>query len=532
MSSVKEYIVSLNRNVDYDSFWYEMENLSEKDNFVPERRIDIVNNRDGSLRNCHYALTDEEANILRHDPRVYSVEIPPDQRTDIVIGKKGYQYSNFDKPLNSTSGVNWGLKRSSSIENLYSTGLSSPDGIYNYILDGTGVDYVIQDSGIEVYHPEFSDANGQTRVQLINWYTESGLSGTQSANHYRDFDGHGTHVAAISVGKTFGWAKNSRIYSLKVRGLEGTGDTNTGILISDCFDVIKLWHRKKPIDPRTGFKRPTVVNMSWGYFLQYLQSNLSEVNYRGVAYTDSTTVTNASYRWTNYGLVPLFDGTNYLTNIRLNSVDVDVQELIDEGIHVVIAAGNQYHKIDMPGNPDYDNYIVVSGVPRYYHRGSSPYDDEAFKVGNLDSSVVGSNVEHKAHSSENGPAVDIYAPGSNVISACSNTNAFGAVAYYQNSSFKQVNLTGTSQASPQIAGMVALYLQMNPSASPAQVKNWIINKSAVNNLYTTVSNVAYTDTLSLNGGGNRMLYNPFAIRSDGTMKNGIVLNNGAFTLIK
>ena len=532
MLSEKEYIVSLNRNVDYDAFWYEMENLSEKDNFVPERRVDIVNNRNGSLRSCHYSLTDEEANILRHDPRVYSVEIPPDQRKDIVIGKRTFQFSNFDKPINSTTGVNWGLKRTSVVSNNYGTGRTAPDGFYNYILDGTGVDVVIQDSGIEVYHPEFFDENNQTRVQLINWYTESGLFGTQNANHYRDFDGHGTHVAAISVGKTFGWAKNSRIYSLKVRGLEGTGDTNTGILISDCFDVIKLWHRNKPIDPKTGLKRPTVVNMSWGYFLQYQESNILSVNYRGVSYSDSNTLTDAGYRWTNYGIPPLFDGVNYFTNVRVGSVDIDIQELIDEGIHVVIAAGNQYHKIDLENGPDYNNYLVISGVTRYYHQGSSPYDDEAFKVGNLDSSVISSNVEHKAHSSETGPGVDLYAPGSNVISACSNTNAFSGVSYYLNSSFKQVNLTGTSQASPQVAGMIALYLQMNPGAKPDQVKKLLINTSAVNNLYNTVSNVAYTDTLSLLGGSNKMLFNQFAIREDGNLKDSIILNNGALTLVK
>lgn len=530
---LKEYIVSLNRNVDYDKFWDEIENLSETDSFVPQRRVDIVNNRDGSLRSCHYALTDEEANNLRKDPRIYSVEIPPDQRDDLKIGLRGYQFSNFDKPLTSSGdNVNWGLKRASSISNLYGTSLTAPSSTYDYILDGTGVDVVIQDSGIEVYHPEFSDANGQTRVQLIDWYAASGISGTQNANHYRDFDGHGTHVAAIATGKTFGWAKNSRIYSVKIRGLEGSGDSLTGIVVSDCFDVIKLWHRNKPVDPKTGFKRPTVVNMSWGYFLTYLQANLSGVTYRGNTFTDSNTLTNPTYRWINYGIPPLSDGTNYYTNTRIGSVDADIQELIDEGIHVVIAAGNQSHKIDVAGGDDYDNYMTISGIPRYYHRGSSPFDDEAFKIGNLDSSVVSENVEHKSRSSETGPAVDLYAVGSNVISACSNTNAFSAVDYYLDSGFKQTNMGGTSQASPQVAGAIAIYLQMNPSASPAQVKNWIINKSASENMYDSASDTDYTDLLSLNGGSNKMLYNPFAIKQDGTISGGMVLTDGALSLTK
>jgi hypothetical protein len=272
--------------------------------------------------------------------------------------------------------------------------------------------------------------------------------------------------------------------------------------------------------------------MSWGYLLRYLQSNLLSVNYRGVSYSDSNTLTNAGYRWSNYGLIPLFDGTNYITNIRIGSVDSDIQELIDEGIHVVIAAGNNYHKIDKPGNPDYDNFINISSVERYYHQGSSPYDDQALIVGNLDTSVINANTEHKSESSETGPGVDLYAPGSNVISACSNTNAFAGVAYYLDSGFKQVNLTGTSQASPQVAGMIALYLQMNPSADPDQVKKLLINRSSNGNLYNTNSNVSYTDLLSLNGGSNKMLYNYLGLRSDGTIKNSLVLNAGSLTLIK
>jgi len=530
---LKEYIVSLNRGVNYDEFWNEIENLSSSDSFVPERRVDIVNNRDGSLRSCHYALTDEEANNLRKDSRVYSVEIPPDQREDIIIGKRGFQSGNFDKPTSSSGdNINWGLKRSSVVENIYETNLNSPSTTYDYILDGSGVDVVIQDSGIEVYHPEFFDENGQTRVQLIDWYTASGLSGTQSADHYRDFDGHGTHVSAIVAGKNYGWVKNSRIYSVKIRGLEGPGDTNTGILVADCFDVIKLWHRNKPVDPRTGVKRPTVVNMSWGYFLTYTQDNLSEVFYRGNSYTDSSTLTNSDYRFTEYGIVPLTNGVSFFTNIRLGSVDTDIQEMIDEGIHVVISAGNQSHKIDVPGGNDYDNYMVISGITRYYHQGSSPYDDEAFKVGNLDSSVVSANVEHKSLSSETGPGVDLYAVGSNVISACSNTNEFSAVTYFLDSGFKQVNLTGTSQASPQVAGAVALYLQMNPGVSPSEAKKLLINKSVFGNMYNTASDTDYTDLLSLIGGNNKMLYNSFAIRQDGNLTGGLVLNNGALSLTK
>jgi hypothetical protein len=175
MSDTKEYVVSLNRDVDYAAFWNEMETNTVGLQHVPDRIVDIVNNRDGSTRSCHYALTDEEAVILQNDPRIYSVEIPLRLRDDVQMVLRGRQIDDFTKSAVSTgSRTNWGLNRISSAINNYGTG-NTTDNAYKYVLDGTGVDVVIQDSGIEVYHPEFKDNNGVTRVQLIDWYTASGL---------------------------------------------------------------------------------------------------------------------------------------------------------------------------------------------------------------------------------------------------------------------------------------------------------------------------------------------------------------------
>jgi subtilisin family serine protease len=299
----KEYVVSLNRDVDYDKFWNEMETNTEGLFFIPDRQVEIINNRDGSLRSCHYLLTDEEVEILKRDSRIYSVEIPPDQRTDIKIGLTGLVTGNFVKPSNSGgTNINWGLVRCSNPTNVYGENLYPSANVYYYEYDATGVDVVIQDSGIEWSHPEFKDSLGNSRVQLIDWYTASGISGTQSANHYRDLDGHGTHVAGITVGKNYGWAKNANIYSVKVNGLEGSGDSGTGISISDCFDVIKLWHRNKPVDPVTGVKRPTIVNASWGYTTTVTNTNISAINYRGNSYSGAS-ITGYINKW-NLGVAP------------------------------------------------------------------------------------------------------------------------------------------------------------------------------------------------------------------------------------
>ena len=75
---------------------------------------------------------------------------------------------------------------------------------------------------------------------------------------------------------------NARVYSVKVSGLEGSGDSG-GISISNCFDVIKGWHENKPVDPVTGYKRPTIVNASWGYSASVF--NITSISYRGTTFT-------------------------------------------------------------------------------------------------------------------------------------------------------------------------------------------------------------------------------------------------------
>jgi subtilisin family serine protease len=524
----KEYVVSLNKGVDYDKFWDEIENLSQDDGFVPSRRVDIVNNRDGSTRSCHYSLTDEEAKKLRDDPRVYCVEIPPDQRDDLIMMKCATQVGNFDKPSGSTGdNLNWGLIRCIKGNNIYGTGTETSEN-YKYLLDGTGVDVVIQDSGLEVNHPEFQDADGNSRVQQIDWFTASGLSGTQSANFYRDFDGHGTHCAGIAAGKTFGWAKNARIYAVKVAGLEGSGDSGTGISVSNCFDVIKLWHRNKPVNPVTGYKRPTVVNMSWGYSTNYAESTANRVFYRGTLYN----LTTPNDRWTA-GVMPLSSngGITYIANLRVGTVDVDVEELIDEGVHVCIAAGNNYFKIDVPGGTDYDNYILLDDDTEiYYHRGTSPYSLNALNVGNINSTAYNANTDKKSDTSETGPGVDIYSPGDSIKSACSNTNIRGGVSYYADAGFKQTSIGGTSMASPQVAGVTALLLQMNPNISPADLKANLVRNSVKNVIYDTgVDNDWSTSFTSLKGGNNRFLLFPIGVSEDKNTAGSLEINNLSIT---
>tara|TARA_B100000963_G_scaffold200260_1_gene174414 strand:- start:6601 stop:8142 length:1542 start_codon:yes stop_codon:yes gene_type:complete len=502
--SEKEYIVSLKRDVDASNFKAEM-TQSSGDTNIPNRSVDVANERLLSTRNTHYSLTDEEATQLKNDSRVADVHIPPEDDDTLEIGLHATQTADFTKTTSDSGDyVNWGLRRCITNSNPYSGNTVSGD--YTYNLDGTGVDVVIQDSGLQVDHPEFNDASGTSRVQQINWYTESGLSGTQSSNHYRDYNGHGTHVGGTAAGLTYGWAKNARVYAVKVSGLEGTGDSG-GIGVSNCFDVIKGWHNNKGVDPATGYKRPTIVNMSWGYGTY--SYNVTSINYRGSTYGGWT----GTGRNTTYGIVGSYRSATYgyRMGTRITSVDTDIQEMIDAGIHVCIAAGNYYQKIDVPSGTDYNNYFVSSSYgTKYYNRGSSPFDDEALMVGNMDSTVHSGGLEQKASSSENGPGVDIYAPGTNVMSTCSTINEMTNGDYPPNSSYKICNISGTSMASPQVCGVGALLLQANPHSTPAQLKAQLIATCQTNAIYSTGLDNDYANSRSIKGGNNRFLVNPFA----------------------
>ena len=499
--SEQEYIVSLNRGVDVLAFDAEMISLTGA-GFIPNRTVEIANARPGSQRNTHYYLTLDEVNILQNDKRVYGVELRPDLRDDIEMITFASQTGDFSKTTESSSDkLNWGMRRMISATNPYVGNIVSGD--FTHTLSGAGVDIVIQDTGIQADHPEFLDAKGVNRVQEIDWYqSQSVVSGTMPTAHYTDYHGHGTHVGGTAAGQTYGWAKNARIYAVKVAGLEGSSDPNSGISISDCFDVIKEWHKAKPVDASTGVVRPTVVNMSWGYGTRY--SSITGGNFRGFDWTGSD-------RDTSKGMTGYFDGIGYRHPVRIASVDTDVQELIDAGVHVVIAAGNSYTKIADEGFQDYNNYYTTAfGQTIYYHRGSSPFDDQALMVGAVDSVLADNLSEKVAAFSNRGPGVDIYAPGVNIISSSSNVSIFTSGIYPGNTDYKTANISGTSMASPQIAGLLATYLEIEPATTTAQGKTWITSNAISDLLYNPIEDVdLFTSTVSLFGGPNVYAFQPY-----------------------
>jgi subtilisin family serine protease len=540
MSNIeKEYIVTVHRGVDWKEVHQDIIRDTSFDDSVdsgtiPDRACPCVKERPINTRNTHYRLTEEEAHAIRNDPRVLAVqaidEIPEPEPAAVQDGI-------FDR---SSSGSgrkdNWGLIRHTSSNNVYGSSLLDQGLDYNYVLDGTGVDIVIMDTGIQDGHPEWESRTGLTRLKKINWFTSSGVSGTQPANFYTDVSGHGTHCAGTMAGKNFGWAKNANIYSITTYGNPGNS-----ISFEDAVDCLIGWHNNKPINSSTGLKRPTVVNMSFQYSW-YIDTtvtpnqiqlssdgagyNINGGRYRGVNHNDNNrSVLSQTKGVIGSGLTLRQFGR------RIASKDADVEQLIANGIHVSTAAGNDYMKVDRPGGVDYDNYLSFSifGFPNYmyYHRGASPSAFEGgdsyvefsrqdspsssfnngFDVGAIDNSsqlVNGSYLDRKVNFSNSGPGVDIYAAGDAIISA---DKSNGGLVYFHDSDWKQSKKSGTSMASPQVCGMIACILQAHPDWTPGQVKDYMINNSQPL-LYTTNDNDDYTVEASLHGGNNRIAHLP------------------------
>jgi subtilisin family serine protease len=76
--------------------------------------------------------------------------------------------------------------------------------------------------------------------------------------------------------------------------------------------------------------------------------------------------------------------------------------------------------------------------------------------------------DRKASWANYGNCVDWFAPGVSITSAWSTSDSATAT------------ISGTSMATPHTAGVAALYLQGNPTASPATVRNELYNATTKN----------------------------------------------------
>ena len=504
-----EYVVVCKPDANAESLWNDIENTVSLST-VPNRPIQIADNRDAWSMMCNYWLTQQEADLLKTDPRVEDVEIPLKNLPDFLT-LHSLQTGNFTKPLNVTNSsgsfVNWGLIRHSFDYNIYGTGTTTNQN-YQYALDGTGVDVVIWDSGIEVNHPEFLDENGQTRVKTINWYQAAEIPGTMPPLFYTDINGHGTACAGIVAGKTFGWAKKSKIYVMNSVPFTA----GRSIIFETAAVLIRQWHARKPVDPATGLKRPTVVNASFGFSPSMSQYPLVGGVYQGTPWTSN----NWNIHWASKGINPTY-GTVPLWSAEANNYIESMQSV---GIIVCHSAGNSGYKaseISANPNDDSNNTITVQGLPSFpYMKGSSPYGSKTITVGALDTFPKNAVQDKKAGYSNAGSLVKVFGASggwdlnlASIMTATSTTNTYGTWAQnYQGGSgpYKQVYFSGTSAACPEIAGMAALYMQAKSSATPGQVYDWFANTASKSSMYSTGQSNDYTTPDSQWGGNGGVAF--------------------------
>ena len=244
------------------------------------------------------------------------------------------------------------------------------DNRYAYHNDGQGVNAYVIDTGILFTHYEFSD-------RAIGVYDAIDREGTAV-----DCNGHGSHVAGIIGGRTFGVAKQVRLFSVRVLNCQGTGAW------SEVINGVNFvtWHHAQSAQQGT----PALANMS------------------------------------------LSGGTNRAT-------DAAVRNSIRAGVTYVVAAGNS--------SGDASAYSPA-GVA------------EAITVGATDRN------DSRAEFSNYGPTLDLFSPGVSIPSA-----------WIGSGNLMMATATGTSMASPHVAGVVAQYLQNHRTASPAAVRSALVGNA-------------------------------------------------------
>ena len=191
-----------------------------------------------------------------------------------------------------------------------------------------------------------------------------------------DLNGHGSHVAGTIGGTTYGVAKGVTLVPVQV--LDSTGSGSWSGVISGINWVAKNKASK------------SVANLSLG------------------------------------------GGKN-------SSVDTAVQNLINSGVTVVVAAGNE-------------NRDACTRSPARV--------PAALTIG---ASALSGSSEIRASYSNSGKCVDIYAPGSSIVSVGISSNSASAT------------MSGTSMASPHVAGIAARFIGSASSVpTPAQVASAIV----------------------------------------------------------
>jgi serine protease AprX len=283
--------------------------------------------------------------------------------------------------------------------------------------DGAGIGVAVIDSGVTNWHNDLADPAAPT-TQRVDRFVDFVRDQAQPYDDY----GHGTHVAGIIAGN----------------GADSNG-ARTGIAPKARLVVLKVLDRK-------GRGRISDVIAA----IDYAVTHKSEFNIR---------VVNMSI---GSGVYESYD-TDLLT--------LAAKRAVEKGLVVVAAAGNhgrnddgmvQHGAISAPGNAP---WVITVGAAS--HMGTTSRADDTIATF---SSRGPTAYDHAAKPDLVAPGVGIYSlssPGSTLYDKWEEYLLPGAEG---SPYMPYLSLSGTSQASPVVAGTVALMLQANPSLTPNAVK--------------------------------------------------------------
>ena len=191
-------------------------------------------------------------------------------------------------------------------------------------------------------------------VSVPSAYTRANSNGSYTAYH-TGAGNHGTPCASQAYGRQYGWAYNANKWFLNLYGTNSVG-------LEAGFDLQKIFHQNKPVNPDYGNKNPTVSSNSWGL----RQSPTTS----GYYYFRQGTTGGTG---TSYSSLPAF--MNYFTGDGLNRrapeyVDGHAaitagDEMVNAGVIFVCSAGNNNQKQVQSNHADFNNYYASGSSVNY-----------------------------------------------------------------------------------------------------------------------------------------------------------------------
>ena len=331
-------------------------------------------------------------------------------------------------------------------------------------------------------------------ISISVGYTRDAQHGSNTTFPTTASADHGTQCASLIYGRTHGWAYNANKWHLNLYG-SGSNAISTG------FDVQKIFHQYKPVNPTYGNKNPTISSNSWGYRASksgsyyYWRENAPQ-SYNG---------TSAEPEFIRY-MGASGDLGRWSSEHFPHSEVIAGEELVNAGVIFVAAAGNSSQQQVSPDHPNFNNFIAPTntadvddysysefgratkgttnrrGFPNHIGQTES-YEYPAISVGALDDdfgSYSGNIKERKVNYSNMGNSIDVYAPADGTLAATVDT--YGTdVARYDNTytgstlTSRDTRFSGTSAACPVACGIISTWFEVNRTWTYTDVRNHIEN---------------------------------------------------------